>query len=257
MSPGAPKARWADQAGVLIPVYACMMLGLPVLWLGSAVGGALGLRIPGFAWIAVVPVVIFGAMFARRRAGWGTLRVLADPACRVHALFPPTFLKRYGQIRDEQFEPEAVYEPLPIPERWWEWVGIMVLMAGGFWLAALIPGVRGAHLSLGGMGAGGAAGMAALGVWRQTWYRMSPGRLDIMEFRPWSDRATRVRTYDLRTSALVLDMRWRRLVVKQQGKAVTVPLGGMWTVGRIGYLVLEAAVSSAPTPDLPADRLHD
>jgi len=257
ISPWTPPARRSDQAATLTFVYAGMLCGLPLVWAINALRPHLPPGSPIAIWWAILPIAFFAILIIRRRRGRDSTPKSADASCRIHALHFTRLLDRFEPLRDEVFEPESVQAPIPTPERWWEWLGVLVLAVTGFILAGLIPILRSPPLAMGAAGAMGTLGLAALGVWRQTWYRFSPGRLDVLVFRPWSDRAFRSRCYDLRTPRILIDLRWRRMVLDGDGTRETIPLGGIWAMDRAAYLILRAAISTAPTPPVPADRLDD
>jgi hypothetical protein len=256
-SHGCPKPRASDQAPVLLMAYAAIGVATPLFALFSFLPPILPAGLPQPLWLMVIPIFVFGVFAIRRFQGWGSIPKFADPARRIHVLLPPRAVLRNRSLHDDDFEPEALQAFLPAPRRWWEWLLLAAMCVAGFMLALRIFGVRPMQMAIGGAGLAGVLGLAALGVWRQTWFRFSPGRMDILEFRPFRQTPTSARSYDLRSAPIVLDPVWRRMVIDADGRAESVSLGGFWRFDLAIHHILRAAVSTAPTPDLPMDRLHD
>ncbi len=174
-------------------------------------------------------------------------------------------LKPFGPIEDEDFEPEYVRVVLVAPKGWRD--GLIYTFSA---LAAL-PAASAAKLALGvavppffAMQVGFLAGMVIIATIRQTYLRISPGQFEVLQFTAWKRVADSCRRFDLRTSRLVIDPRRRRLVVGAAGAepsatspATVVSFLGVFRPRQVAHSLLRAAVSTAPTPALPADRLHD
>lgn len=102
--------------------------------------------------------------------------------------------------------------------------------------------------------AGPAALIAAL-MW-PTYFRIVPGRLDVLAYGLLGHGKPQLASIDLRTSRLLVDTNRDMVIVEREGQeAVSLTFAGV--PDRLGFArsVLEAARCTVPTPPLPEDEL--
>lgn len=245
-----------------------LLLVLPVLALGiSAASLPAGPRAaprPGAATLVlvlylVVPIGVLILIRLRRSTrSPGTLLPIAPPEARIHVLAPRHALERHADLDSADFEPEYFRIWLLAPT---DPVGLIVLVAAGLasyvglqaipWAAPPLVAIP-LSLSL-----GFNAAMLAMAFLRQTYLRIAPGRLDVFRFSIWRETADFCRPLDLRNSGLVIDPARDRIVIEERQRHTVVSYLGASTPSRLSAFLLRAAISTAPTPDLPTDRLHD
>ena len=114
------------------------------------------------------------------------------------------------------------------------------------------------HFFLGKLCAGFTMGAAIVGWLWPTYFRIVPGRLDVMRFNNLLNRPVSVERYNLRTAKLLIDLRRGVIFVDESdGRTGEFPIVWMRrsTRERLAYHLLLAAISSYEAPMLPDDRL--
>lgn len=255
--------------GRLTLMIASIVLAGTVLWIAAralaVLTGPLPATIIGVSIFFFLPVlaVIAGGYNTPRR--WRSVPRWADLSKRINVCAPPEALLRLDPIEDADFEPEYARILLVMPKGWLEGsiyaagilASLVLVLPLRAALSVPIPGFLTAQI-------GALAAMLSIATLRQTYLRISPGRLDVLRFTMWKPTADSCRTFDLRSSQLVIDPRRRRLVLARPGEtpsttrpATTVSFLGALQPRRVAHALLRAAISTAPSPDLPSDRLHD
>jgi hypothetical protein len=91
-----------------------------------------------------------------------------------------------------------------------------------------------------------------------TYFRIVPGRLDVMRFNNLRNRLVGVCRLDLRKAKLLIDLR-RGVIFIDDADGHTGEFPIVWmrraTRERLAYHLLLAALSSYQAPDLPDDKL--
>ena len=189
-----------------------------------------------------------------------------DVTTRLACVGSPRQLKKCGEFTDLPFAPVFFSATFAQPFSW-----VMVMVA----VVPAIPAIVGcqyliAHLAgtpileftmmtnvfAGSGGVGCAAGIVGW-LW-PTYFRIVPGRLDVMRFNNLLNRPVSVERYNLRTAKLLIDLRRGVIFVDESdGRTGEFPIVWMRrsTRERLAYHLLLAAISSYEAPMLPDDRL--
>ena len=97
----------------------------------------------------------------------------------------------------------------------------------------------------------------AVWLW-PTYFRIVPGRLDVMRFNNLLNRPVAIEHYNLRTAKVLVDLRRGVIFVDEEsGRTGEFPIVWMRrrTRERLAYHLLLAALSSYEAPELPDDKL--
>lgn len=97
-------------------------------------------------------------------------------------------------------------------------------------------------------------------LWRQafpTYFRIVPGRLDLIQFNAFTNRRIRFEGWDLRTSDITLDFKKQLLtiVAAKTGKKKEIQLVEAAEPYRLATAVMQAAICSYEAAPLPDDQL--
>jgi len=174
---------------------------------------------------------------------------------------------------------DVPFEPVILQHYWVRWSPRMVIWGGLFiialWMVGLIMsgsllrpwiGVRAAEfLRSYFMGCAGFVGipLVALGYFAAKaiyprYFRIVPGRMDVMDFNFWGTRAVRVQSVNLRTAKVLVryDQQYCEIESTEcTGERLKVDFAGMSEWHRFCEAVFRAAVSTTQTPTLPSDVL--
>ncbi len=206
------RAQTERQAAINGMLFLAMAVGVLV---GAAADRAAGNRwltagvLCGYA--AILGAVVL-ARWLKRRGKFMAIDVAgATPDARLVCVAPPDWIVQHGELRDVPFEP-AIF-----PARYArDFTRHMKIAAAGtavptfvlIWWAAGWLGVRNA-LSFGyilGWASLTAGHAVAMGLW-PTYYRIVPGRLDVMRFSLLGNQVISLDRYDLRQSRIEIDLR--------------------------------------------------
>lgn len=160
-----------------------------------------------------------------------------------------------ASLRDVPFEP-MIFERIYVARSvWWIFgIGLPLGVAGQIWLEKELQVVpRG---TLGGIPQ--VAGIIV--VWlmarlHPTYYRIVPGRLDIMWFAPLANRGGVRTRLDLRKAKITANFARRVIELDAGGVIEVIPLFGISEPYRFVEAVFQAAISTFPAPPLPDDAL--
>jgi hypothetical protein len=89
-----------------------------------------------------------------------------------------------------------------------------------------------------------------------TYFRVVPGRLDVLAYGPLGHGPPRMNSIDLRASRVLVDTNRDWIVVEPEGQGpVGLELAGVWNRMEFARSVLEAARCRTPSPPLPEGEL--
>lgn len=187
---------------------------------------------------------------------------LASPGARVVATGDPLVLAdRMERVESGSFEPYIVRGRFAVrAERLWI---AMVLALGGLGVTALGVWFFGPRQSGGIVPPVGvfeivgavAVGMFLQAFWEPTYFRVSPGRLDILTYTLGRGGRPGVVRLDLRTEHVVLDCDKHVLFLRTAQPLRSVQFASVPDVAGLESAILSAAVSVHPGPELPDDVL--
>ncbi|MDX2146683.1 MAG: hypothetical protein SFZ23_04105 [Planctomycetota bacterium] len=269
-----PATPW----GMLLPWGAFAVVGAVVLI------GLLVIRaVAGPTWLAFVPGGLVGIALAiwSLRFGLRTKRITlqfirqpppVDDSVRVRCAGNAVAIQEVKALGPPEgvgsFEPKIYDAFFMVPAskklfRWWiiitSIVGVAGVMGEVFIIARpLIPGFHVVYFYI-------IAVVSAiiLAFLNPVYLRVVPGRLDVMRFRFRGRRASSVRSIDLRSVRMLVDLTTKRVFFDRVAGDNSERIE---CVGELGFEVcynrtefahalLAAATTDAPTPDLPHDEL--
>lgn len=211
----------------------------------------MGLMVVGALAVALCQAVV---MRWRRRAVIGRLPEPFDGA-RLNAFGRPEELAPLAELRDTCFEPVIMERMMA----GWSILGVVVsgfavVLCLALLLDSLTPGL-GLPVNIG-------VAVYPLGmcsIWliqrlRPTYYRIVPGRMDIMRFSVLTNRATIVDRWDLRNAHITVRFD-RRRVGLGMSETKHVRLFGLAEPHRFVAALFQGAISTHEPPPLPDDAL--
>lgn len=183
-----------------------------------------------------------------------------DESVRLCCVGSRAHLERHGPLADLAFEP-AVFNSLFVQSSMRYQVVVFILL--------LIPAYVGVHYFLAWfMGRPQWSWQFVLKIWLAigvvlwfvgwmwpTYFRVVPGRLDVMRFSNLRGRPLTIRRYDLRRSRITVDLRRSILFIDAEDCRVDLTFMLMRDRDRFGYYVLLGALSTHQPPPLPEDAL--
>ncbi len=187
-----------------------------------------------------------------------------DPDVRLNCVCHPQSILRHGELQDVAFEPQVFRPFLASSLPWTRWllvaaISVVTFLVLVLTLYVLIGG--GPYVGQGAGGAAVAAGVAtAMFLW-PTYYRVVPGRLDVMEFSSLGRIPVRVTRYDLADAWLEIDLIRDVVVIghyDERGEPYTdaeLSVGMMRRRTEFAHALLLAAISTHEAPPLPDDAL--
>jgi hypothetical protein len=88
-----------------------------------------------------------------------------------------------------------------------------------------------------------------------TYFRVVPGRLDVMGFFPWRANAQRYESYDLRRATICVDLQCRVVAINDGARSVEFGIRFMRDSKQFARALFAAALCSWDPPPLPQDDL--
>lgn len=225
-----------------------------------------GIRIEALALIAAgigLPFAARGWTWVRWRSRTADLHRHSDPSCRLCVIGHPNDLLVHGPLDDFPFEPAVFrsFATVGTTVQWITAIPIVVMAIAGLayprLFTAMLPLLPGSsHIGIVIYGAGFVvvAAIAVAWFWPR-YYRVLPGRLDIMDYRPLARRGRLIRSIDLRSAKLLINLRFWTVRIETDGESEEFLFRFMPDRRRFAHTLLLAAVSTAPAPPLPDDEL--
>jgi hypothetical protein len=179
------------------------------------------------------------------------LPLRTDENVRLRCVGARRVVERYGQLADQAFEPAFFNASLAAPFTtamkiaWWTTVLAALLLInvpqyGALWWLIAAPLVGHGVILL---------------LW-PTYFRVVPGRLDVLRYRPFRKHATLLAQYPLREARLLVHLRKWLLVIECPGRErVLLPIARVPHRSRLAWELLRAAVSTHTPGPLPEDEL--
>lgn len=171
---------------------------------------------------------------------------------RLRCIGLPTQLLRFGELADLSFEPQffsaSFAQPFSARMKWsvaliaiptslstFAWFGFanwLTYLAVKIWFGYLV-------------------GFFVVGFLNPSYFRISPGRVDVMRYRAWRTTGPAIERYNLRIASLIVDLRARAAVIDGHEYS----MGIMRHSERFAYFLFLAALSTHSVPPLPDDEL--
>jgi len=265
-----PGVFWQGMANLVgLFMFAAVFFG--TRWINDIFGGPSWTPFAAIGACAIVVAVHFASR-ARRNA---RIRALAAPSehgvpddrYRVQCVgweVPRADFDRLGPVQDRAFEPRLfpgffAVAPGKRTKKAWTFLMVVFMLAG---IALLI--VNRASGSMMGIFQFPVAAILAAGVVAvclPTYIRVVPGRVDVLHYTVFTRRARRSVSHTVRTARVLADLNSKTVIIHAPPDAPWEPatmtfwFGWMPRGTEFAHAVLEAAISSAPTPPLPEDEL--
>ncbi len=173
-------------------------------------------------------------------------------------------LDRLGAVQDRPFEPRifpGFFAVSPSKGLMWAWGSLLsVFIVAAVAVVAVRPGL-GDMISGYQMPFAAFLASAILFLACPTYFRIDPGRIEVLHYSAFTRRARRCEAHDLRTARVLVDLNTRQLIIEPPGTVASLDgvtcfwFGWMPRSDDFAHAVLEAAISTAPTPPLPEDEL--
>lgn len=187
--------------------------------------------------------------FRVRCVGWKPLRERLD---------------RLGAVQDRSFEPRifpGFFAVSPSKGLMWAWgVLLFVFIIAGVAAVSVRPGL-GDMISGYQMPFAAFLASAILFLAHPTYLRVAPGRIEVLHYTAFTRRARRCEVHDLRTARVLVELNTRQVIIESPCTIASLDgvtcfwFGWMPRSDEFAHAVLEAAISTAPTPPLPEDEL--
>lgn len=280
----APNAYWGPVAlglnkeqpakegggGGIVVRYSVLAIMLGIYFVYGLLRRA-GLHLPAPMFLVAVSMglaglwglYVLGRWIVRKARTKPRFPALADTAARLRCIGPAHAIVKFqelGEPRDLAFEPVIAFASLAVKMNTAaKTVWVLVTVAACALMIALrelgnLPLPRFGYFSVITAVVIGAG--AAVFLW-PTYLRIVPGRIDILRYRLWSRKPT-VETIDLRQANVLVNL--HRSIVYIQTTDHTrfwraIGLGAVRNGKDVAHAILQAAISTAPTPPLPDDEL--
>lgn len=170
-------------------------------------------------------------------------------SARLEAYGRPEELLPLAALEDLPREPAifpCVQTPLGKPMERWGLLGLFVLGASSF--AVQVWGTTAVAMSI-------VAALWLLSQLRPTYYRVVPGRLDILVGTPFSGTVRLAGRWNLRDALVKMRFDRQELLITSWAAKRTLCVGSISEPHAFVRAVFEAAISSHPTASLPDDAL--
>ena len=217
----------------------------------------------GMGLAALWGLFVLGRWIVRKVKAKPQFPAVADTAARLRCIGPTEALVKFktlGEPRDVAFEPVVAFASLAVKQHAAAktvWV-LTTIAACGLMIALRelgnLPLPRFGYFTVATAMVFG--GGVAVFLW-PTYLRIVPGRIDILRYRLWSRKPT-VETIDLREAHVLVNL--HRSIIYIQTSDHTrfwraIGLGAVRHGKEVAHAILQAAISTAPTPPLPDDEL--
>jgi hypothetical protein len=245
-------------------LFVAFFLGLILFRVLVFVGGRVGLG-GRFALILVSAVVIGVLIAIAVRDFRRGLRLKANPhreadeRARLRCVGLPQELAKWGELRDAPFEPLVFtgWFTHRLPPFMRAMVAVLT-----------VPAFIVAHLMISGLTSLWTREEIVLKLWLAllsargivswlwpTYFRVVPGRLDVMRFSNIRGRAVATRHFDLRKARILVDLRRNVVFIDEDGDSEEFAIGLMPGRTRFAHALFWAALSTHEPPPLPENEL--
>lgn len=283
-------AQWGNRAGGgRAPLIVQGAIGVAAVSLLLAYRAMHLLNMPPWLIWGVVAACVLAALawglvwtvcWFRRGQRIGGPSLKTDERYRVRLIGRPDKAEPLVPESADAFEPVVVFAWLavpPSPAGYRVWV---VASVAAFLVWMVLKATPPFNMNLGYWGVLACIGLGgvAAALATPTYFRVVPGRLDVMRFNFLYSRKPTLESYDLRTSRVLVDVRARIIVIEpperpeeaaqprskgRSGRKPRGPVPGSIEItliclpgaGELARAVLRGAVTAAPAPPLPDDEL--
>ena len=180
-------------------------------------------------------------------------------SCRLNCVGLPEELSACGELADVPFEPHLFHASLAR-----KFTPKMYLV---FWVL-VIPGIAAVHYVLSVLGWPRFRDLSFMRImvglliayWSTAWlwpayFRVVPGRLDVMRFSNLRGKPVSIERFDLRTAKLLVDTRRWVVFIDDEERQIELPIALMRDRRRFAHALLLAALSTHEPAPLPDDAL--
>lgn len=206
--------------------------------------------------VAAILLWIIAVRYRCRRAAVRARHPETDDTRRLNCVGHEQQILQHGRLEDVPFEPavfSATFSYKWSPSMFLTFFLLLPPVALAFFVG--VPFVRSAT-ALYVMMTAGVAALAAGCLW-PTYFRVVPGRLDILRYNAVTGKAVLVEHFDLRVARILVALRNLSVLIEQNGRVTRCETWAMRERDRqrFGYYLFLAAISSHETPLLPHDSL--
>lgn len=235
------------------------ILSVAILVIVSVLGSISAIPLTLVGLLGVVLGVRWWVLWRRRQA-----RYASDGSCldsepqenhRVCCVGLPDELEPYGPLEDLPFEPAIFHAALAFQPSGWAiglvWVFAAIGGMGAWYLVHRVWGVPNTGGTFYFWGAYG-LGIVALTWLRPIYFRVVPGRLDVLRYSALRTQPLRVDHYNLSTASVLIDLRRWLLFVDRDDQSAEFSFMLVPGRRRFAHTILRAAISThqpAPLPD--------
>jgi hypothetical protein len=180
-----------------------------------------------------------------------------DPAARVHCIGVSEEIMEVGPLEDLPFEPAIFHAALAVMPSTrtitFSWMAATILGVGLIFGSKPLfgSGIRGPF----GIWAAYAVVFGAIAWLRPVYFRIVPGRLDVLWYGPFRSKPLRVDRYDLRSSKVLVDLRQKAVVIGEDNNETDFCFALVRGGRRLAYMLLLAAISTHEPGPLPDDEM--
>jgi hypothetical protein len=197
--------------------------------------------------------------FIQWRNGRG-LPETPDNLVRLRCVGSPDEVLRHGELADLPFEPRLFAASLAAPFSRGMRVAWVTAVLGGLIVGMVVGRVVGMD-PLNGLtlylAAAALLGEGVIMLFWPAYFRVVPGRLDILRWRPFCRRPDLVVRCNLRTARILVDLRKSVVLLEcpETKRAMALSIGLIWGRTRLAHALFMAALSTYEAAPLPEDAL--
>ena len=260
------STRKSRLQGLMVGVaswIAMAVIGIAVVVVqrgGDAFGVPVWLRVGIILIVASVSWVWWIAALGLRTGKFDRLEnAVPGDSCRLNCIGLPEEMSACGELADVPFEPRLFHASLAGKFTVKMYIVFWILAALGIALVHYVLSVLGwpqfRDLSFMRIMVGLLiAYLSTAWLW-PTYFRLVPGRLDVMRFSNLRGRPVSIERFDLRQAELLVDMRRWVVFIDDEVRQIELPIALMRDRRRFAHALLLAALSTHEPAPLPDDAL--
>ncbi len=249
------RILWAGAGSMIFVLILVMNL------IGARTGSSRAVLISPFIALALAFFIIRTWRLRKARQAMSGLEALCGPSpCRLVCLGSPAWLEEFGPLANVPFQPAIFFTLDPVSTRRGKtgltWA-LAILLIACFWC---LSALRGGSFIQGGVfklwtGFFVAYATTHWILW-PTYYRIVPGRLDIVEFSnvPWIG-TTRCTSISLRDACVLIDLQKSIALLNAMGTQHQIPFLLVREPRRFAHTLLMGTVSTYEPAPLPHGEL--
>lgn len=246
-----------------IPLFGLMLAGMACVSLFTILGTPVGLTPQRAASFVLVPILIAYVGYRIREARFDlrfdrTLDPAPDPGSRLCCVGRREDLAKRGEFVDVPFEP-ILFTGYFSDEtkRHMDVVGLMLTLIFGalFWFYFPMSNPTAMNRLLFVMWFSIASSSLIVAWLWPTYFRVMPGRLEVMRFSTLRGRAISFERFDMRQAWVLVDLRRSVVFINEGKKRAEYAIGLMRGRTCFAHALFWAAMNTHQAPELPEDRL--